>query len=249
MKAFVFAAGIGSRLKPFTDSHPKALAPIGSTTAVAMVIDKLIDAGADGILVNVHHFADQMVDYLAHRYGNAVEISDESEMLLDTGGAIAKAARQSQTIKNLAPDEPLVVHNADIITDFSIADMCANVDTSSAAVLVDPGRHSTRHLLFDNDKWLCAWENTSTGKIRPAGTDISTYTPTAFGGVHCLNRKIVDMIDEYCGSELHPFSVIDFYIERCCNNRNIKAFIPTTPYRWFDIGTPERLASAQASFS
>lgn len=249
MKAFVFAAGIGSRLKPFTDSHPKALAPIGNSTAVASVIDKLIDAGADGIVVNVHHFAEQLTSYLANRYGDIIEISDETDCLLETGGAIAKAARNSRVIAGLKADEPLIVHNADIITDFSIADMCHTCSQARGAVLVNPNRTTNRHLMFDADNFLCGWENTSTGKKRPADVDLSGLTATAFGGVHCLTRDVIDAINDYCGEQLHPFSIIDFYIDRCCGNNTIKAFMPAQSYRWFDIGTPEKLAQAQASFS
>ena len=115
MKGIVFAAGIGSRLKPFTDSHPKALAMIGERSLLEIVIDRMVSAGVDSIVVNAHHFAEQIFSFVRNRsFGVPVEISDESALLLDTAGAIAKIERDTSLLKNVPDNEPVLIHNSDI---------------------------------------------------------------------------------------------------------------------------------------
>ena len=245
MKAIVFAAGIGSRLRPFTDSHPKALAPVGDKVALEIVLERLISAGVDAIVVNVHHFAAQIVDYLSSRdYPVKIEISDESDVLLDTGGAIAKIYRRSNVLSALGDDEPVIVHNADIITDAPLAGLASTLSGADAALLVDPARESSRKFLFGTDGILRGWINKTKGTVRPGGLDVGGLTEAAFGGVHALNKAAIADISAYCG-DLHPFSITDYYIDRCADIR-IKGYIPTEHYKWFDIGTPERLEAAQA---
>lgn len=248
MKAVVFAAGKGTRLKPYTDYHPKALAPVGDTTALGLVIDRLVAAGVDRIYVNVHHFADQVIEYL-RRYEKSVSItiSDERNCLLETGGALVKLWREHLS-SELGQDELLLVHNADIITDFPVAEMAASVGNADAAVLVDSNRKTSRMLLFDNGLTLRGWINTSTDDIRPAGLDISDLKQAAFGGVHCFKRSSLAMINKYCGEELTPFSIINFYIDTCSDDITVKAYSPSCKYSWYDIGTPERLAKAQEAY-
>lgn len=249
MKGIVFAAGVGSRLKPFTDTHPKALAPVGADTALGFVIRRLVDAGADGVVVNVHHFAAQVTDWLAARdFGVPVEISDESPLLLDTGGALAKIYRESRIVASAAPDEPLIVHNADILTDFSLTALTQALADADAAVLVDAERASSRALLFDSDGRMRGWENVRDGIVRPEGIDPASFTPAAFGGVHAMRRGILADISAYCGTALHPFGIVPYYIDRCAD-LCIRACMPPKPYRWHDIGTPERLLMAQKTFS
>lgn len=250
MKALIFAAGIGSRLRPFTDSHPKALAPVGGNTALGMVMDRLLAAGADELYINVHHFAGQIKDWLASRPCPVpVHISDESEQLLDTGGGIVKIWRQSNLPYVLADDEPLVVHNADIITDISCDALCRAAAGGSGSVLADPARRSARLMLFDRRQWLRAWTNTATGDVRPADADIAGLTAAAFGGVHCMRRQLLQCIDNYCGPELHPFGIMDFYLDECTHSDMIRRFTPEKDYRWADIGTPERLKHANELFA
>ncbi len=247
MKSIVFAAGIGSRLKPFTDKHPKALAPIAGRAVLGLVIDKLIAAGADAIVVNVHHFANQIVDFLAtQHYPIPIEISDESNCLLDTGGGITKIFRESQSLAELAEDEPIIVHNADILTDFPIEEMLRfSCSTSAdAAIFVDPMRETSRKFLLDADGCLQGWMNKSTAALKPEGLDATILREAAFNGVHILTRDLLEDISSFCG-ELHPFSITDYYIARC-RERNIRAYVPSVSFRWFDIGTPERLAAAQS---
>ncbi len=248
MKAIVFAAGTGTRLKPFTDKHPKALAPVCGQPALGLVIGKLIAAGANGIVVNVHHFARQIVDFvLSHNYGVPIEISDESSLLLDTGGAIAKIYRESHIMATLGAEEPVVVHNADILTDFPINSLTDALTGNAAAILVNPSRESSRKFLFDSDSILRGWENKKTAVIRPANLITTGLHEAAFGGVHAIYRTTMRDISEYCGN-LHPFSITDYYIDVCGSCR-IKGFTPAGDFRWFDIGTPEKLEAAQSFLS
>lgn len=246
MKAIIFAAGKGTRLKPFTDSHPKALAPVGDKCILELVIDKLIAAGADGIIINVHHFASQITDILATKsYDIPIEISDETSCLLETGGALAKIARESRLLKDISDNESIIVHNSDILTDFPVRELCAAAENAGGAILVDPKRTTSRKFLFDSDKILRGWLNESTGAVRPTGIDPDAYTRAAFGGVHCIHRPLLDSISDYCGSELHPFSIVDFYMDVCTRDGSIKAYTPSQSFRWFDIGTAEHLAQVQ----
>lgn len=244
MKAVVFAAGLGTRLKPFTDTHPKALAPVGSSTALGLVLKKLVDAGADAIVVNVHHFASQVIEYItALDLPVHVEISDETSLLLDTGGALAKIYRESDMIANMAEDEPLVVHNADILTDFPLTDIADRMTGNAAAILVDPQRQSSRKLMFDSNWMLRGWLNKAKQIVKPTDLCSTGLTEAAFGGVHALSKKCIRRLSDYCGP-LHPFSIIDFYIDEC-HTLPFTAYIPDTPYQWYDIGNPERLEAAQ----
>lgn len=249
MKAVVFAAGMGTRLRPFTDSHPKALAPIGDTTALGLVVDRLIEVGADGIVVNVHHFAGQVTEWLgARHYAIPIEISDESDLLLDTGGALAKIYRESSIIARASADEAIVVHNADILTDAPVEGLAHVFDESDVSVLVDSTRKSSRRLLFDDNDRMAGWLDEKNGTVKPSGLDPAQYKAAAFGGVHAMRRAVLADISDYCGNELHPFGIIPYYIDRCAS-LTIRAYKPASLYGWYDIGTPERLATAQQAFT
>lgn len=250
MKAVVFAAGIGSRLKSFTDSHPKALAPLGGEPVLGRVMRKIADAGASGIIVNVHHFPEQIRAYLATvDLGVPVEISDESDLLLDTAGGLAKIYRQSAIPGGMAPGETILLHNADIWTDFPLGELIGQhlASGADATLLADPGRASSRAFLFDNGGRLRGWRNTAKGIVRPEGLDTSALVPAAFGGVHVISGAMVAKISDYVGSELHPAGITDFYIDSC-GALDIRRYTPAAPYRWHDIGTTEKLAAAEAEF-
>lgn len=247
MIAVIFAAGIGSRLKPFTDSHPKALAPLGGEPVLVRVARKLLDAGARRIIVNVHHFPQQIVDVLAAQpFADRIEISDESDLLLDTGGALCRIGRQSAAFASVDDNEPVVAHNADIYTDFPLDEMLAahKAGGADATILVDPARSSTRHFLFDKGGALRGWENTAKGITRPDALDTAGLTAAAFGGVHVLSPAVVRRL---ASEPLRPFSITDWYIDRC-GDTAIRAFTPSAPFHWHDIGTPEKLAAAQTLF-
>lgn len=247
MIAVIFAAGIGSRLKPFTDSHPKALAPLGGEPILVRVALKLLDAGARGIIVNIHHFPQQIVDVLASQpFADRIEISDESDLLLDTGGALCKIGRRSELFASAADDEPVVVHNADIYTDFPLEEMIEahKSGDADATILVDPARSSSRHFLFDTSGTLRGWENTARGITRPDALATAGLTAAAFGGVHVLAPAVIRRL---AAEPLRPFSITDWYIDHC-GDTAIRAFTPCARFHWHDIGTPEKLAAAQKLF-
>lgn len=243
MKAIVFAAGIGSRLKPFTLHHPKALAPVNGTPALELVVERLKAAGVDELVINVHHFAEQVRDFVAARdnFGIRVHISDESDRLLETGGALVKAAEW------LKSDSPFIVHNADIVTNLDLRGMYESHLRSGADVtLLATDRKTSRYLFFDKDgDRLRGWINEKTGEVRPAGfvPDPESMNKLAFGGVHVIDPKVLDMLAEYREPGT-PFSLTPFYVDECGNLR-IHAYSPDPDkFVWADIGTPESLQHA-----
>lgn len=239
----VFAAGLGTRLKPFTLSHPKALVEVGGQPMLKRVITKLRDAGISEIVVNVHHFASQIIDYLRdnNNFGIDIRISDETGMLLDTGGGIKAAAKW-------LGDDDIIVHNADILTDFPIREMIDNFyRNDSDATLLAAKRDTSRYLLFDADKIMRGWTNIKTGQVRPEGIATAGLSSLAFGGVHVISKRMLPLISNFT-TEAVPFSIIDFYISYC-ETRRFSAFTPTEEYLWHDIGKPESLEKAQAALS
>lgn len=248
MKALIFAAGIGSRLKPFTDSHPKALARVGGKPMLQRVIEKLRDAGADRIVVNVHHFASQIEQFIETNcsFGADIAVSDESELLLDTGGGLLKA----ENLLQATTGEPIVLHNADILTDAPVKEMVdAHLATGADATLLASVRESSRRLYFDHGGRLRGWRNERTGDCRPSGFHPELhggYHPLAFNGVHVVSPSLFPYLRSYAEKRGKVFSITDFYIETA-EKLCIRPFGPATPYMWHDIGTPEKLARAEAA--
>ena len=241
MKGLIFAAGLGTRLHPITLTKPKALVEVGGVPMLGRVISKLKDFGVTDLTVNVFHFANQVIDYIKanNSFGIDIHISDERPTLLDTGGGIVRARRW------LEGSEPILIHNADIFTDFDIAHMLAVHESSrSAATLLASLRISSRYLLFDSEGTMQGWTNKSTGEVKPEGLVAESLTPLAFGGVHIISPSILPLLADY-GKEV--FSIIPFYIDFCKKLR-ITAHIPAQPYNWIDIGKPESLAIARQLF-
>ncbi len=244
MQAMIFAAGIGSRLKPFTNEHPKALAPVAGIPALERVIRKLKSAGVVHMVVNVHHFAEQIVDFLHDNsdFGCDIVVSDESDMLLDTGGGLLKA----QALFN--SNEPILLHNADIVTDFPIAEMMAwHASTGADVTLMTSNRKSSRMLYFDDLQRLRGWKNLSTEQTIPAGLNVAGLSPQAFGGVHIVNPTVLPRLAEYAAANGAKFSIVPFYLH-CMNDLKIVNYTPTESFNWFDIGTPEKLKEAELKF-
>lgn len=241
MKAMIFAAGLGTRLKPYTDHHPKALVTVQGVPMLERIITKLKVIGVSEIVVNVHHFANQILDFLKSNddFGIKIHISDESQCLLDTGGGIL-AAR-----KWLDKDtEPFIVHNADILTDIPIKEMydCARCDGAMATLLVAK-RDTSRYLLFDQSHKMHGWTNIKTGEVKPSNLNITGLNPLAFGGVHILSPKIFEFLANYKPSDA-PFPIMDFYINYC-SIFNIYGFMTPKQCFWHDIGKPEALRKAE----
>ncbi len=239
MKALIFAAGLGTRLKPFTLEHPKALVPVGGVPMLGRVINKLTSCGVTEIVVNVHHFADQIIDYInRNNFDVTIHISDERDKLLDTGGGVLKAREW------LDGDEPFIVHNADILTDVDILDMYkSHLNSSADVTLLCAARNTARYFFFDKDsKRLAGWANIQTGETRPAGfVPQDGMMQRAFNGVHIMSPSIFKVLEHY--SSEPKFSISNFYIDRL-HDLSICAYCPDYEYNWLDVGKPETLAIA-----
>lgn len=240
MKAMIFAAGLGTRLAPLTDTCPKALIEVGGKPMLRRVIDRLVSAGVSRIVVNVHHHADMVKDYLSSNdFGVEVLVSDESDMLLDTGGGVVKA------ISMLDGDEPVMLYNADIFSDFPIEDMLsAHLAGRADVTLLTQDRNTSRYLLFDDSGIMKGWCNKSTGEVRsPFDTDVvSSCSPLAFGGVHIVNPEVLQKLKSYNPKD--KFSITPFYIDSC-DTLSIRSYQPAEKYTWVDIGRPDSLAFAR----
>ena len=233
----IFAAGLGTRLKPLTDHIPKALVPVAGKPMLEHVIGKLKSAGFDEIVINVHHFADQIIDFLKEKdnFGIRIWISDESEELLDTGGGIKKAAPYF--------DEPFLVHNADILSNIDLKAMYNYHLTSSndATLLVSP-RKTVRNLLFDEGNRLQGWVNKDTLQTKPEGF---VYHPEvqkeyAFGGIHVISPTLFKyMGDGWTGK----FSIMDFYL-KTCHEAQLGGYVKED-LQLIDIGKLDTLAKAE----
>lgn len=230
MKAMIFAAGLGTRLRPLTNDKPKALIEIRGKTLLEITVNKLIQNGFDKIVINVHHFAEQIISYLADKKFKAkIEISDESKRLLDTGGGLKKA-------RNFFEDgQPFLVHNVDIITDLNLRDLYqAHQKNNSIATVAVRNRKSSRYLLFDQQKILCGWENVKTGE-RIISRSKENLEQFAFSGIHVIDPKLFKYFPE-----IEKFSIIDVYLS-AARKEKIKAFLHNYSF-WQDVGKVEDLA-------
>lgn len=232
MKAMILAAGLGTRLKPLTDSRPKVLLKAGPYTLLEFAIRKLKASGFDELIINVHHFAPMVVDYLYRNanFGCKITISDESEVLLDTGGAIAKAAWFFDNNK------PFLIYNADIVSNMDLGDFYrSHLAGDSLATLSVRSRKTKRYLLFDDNMRLCGWENIATGEKRIA-IPIAEAQPFAFSGIHAISPKFLPLLDK------GRFSIIDTYLKLAAEYP-ISGRVDHSPL-WADAGKPESLGLA-----
>ena len=229
MKAIIFAAGLGSRLKPLTDHTPKALLKIDEKPLLAHAIEKLQQAGVTEIIVNVHHLAEQIISYLEnnHYHGITFSISDERDLLLDTGGGLKKAA------PFFNDDQPFFAYNVDILTDLNLSEMMNfHRKQNALATLAVSDRATTRYLLFDNAMQLKGWTNMKTNETIPQNVDIETFQRRAFSGIHVINPKLLPLLDKDGN-----FPIIPEYL-RLCSEHAIAGYDHTGSY-WEDMGKPE----------
>ena len=200
MNAMIFAAGLGTRLKPFTDSHPKALLPLAGKPLLQWQIEQLRAAGITDIVVNVHHFAEQIISYLqAHDFGCHIRISDERAALLDTGGGLRKAMHEAPCAN---PNAPWLVCNVDILSTIRLPQFIQSHRHEDLATLVVSQRQTQRYLLFDADQRLKGWTNITTGEYRPQ----TLYTPLIAVNsplISSSENKINDSLTSINGGEKH----------------------------------------------
>ncbi|MBQ9466981.1 MAG: NTP transferase domain-containing protein [Muribaculaceae bacterium] len=246
MKAMIFAAGLGTRLRPLTNDRPKALVEVAGKTLLEHTIDSVVAAGCTTVVVNVHHFADKVIAAIdaLRRPGVDILVSDERDLLLETGGGIVAATRM------LDGSEPILVHNVDIITRG--LDLRAIVDNhlasgAMATLLVKP-RDTQRYLLFDDVMKMHGWTNIATGACRPEGLqagELAAMRRLAFGGIHVLSPGIIEPLQVYARQHGPAFSIMDFYIDKC-HDYHFAGYEQAAPYDWLDVGKPETLAKAEA---
>lgn len=234
MKAMIFAAGMGTRLKPFTDSKPKALAEVNGITLLEHAIVKLLNCGIRDIVINVHHFSDQIISFLKSKnnFNANIIISDESNELLDTGGGLLKA------LPLLGYHEPVLAYNVDVISDIDLDALIENhYQSGASATLAVRKRETSRYLLFDENLKLSGWENTAKGEKIIIHQNYNEPKRLAFSGIQVIDPKLI-METSFTGK----FSVIDLYLEQGIYHRII-GFVHDEGF-WIDAGKPENLTEA-----
>ncbi|HEX6914845.1 MAG TPA: nucleotidyltransferase family protein [Chitinophagaceae bacterium] len=238
MKAMILAAGLGTRLKPWTDLHPKALAPVLGKSLLQRNIEYLQQSGITEVIVNVHHFADQIIDAIESNkgWGSRVTISDETEAVLETGGGLKKAGWYFRDSNDF------VVMNVDILTDLNLTAMIQQHQNSEAlATLAVTERNTSRYLLFNDAGQLCGWRNNATGEEKIAMQSLE-MKPKAFSGIHVIRTELL----EYLRRE-GKFSMIDVYLD-LAKDHFIQAF-DHSDSRFIDVGKPESIEKAERMFS
>ena len=238
MKAMIFAAGLGTRLKPITDTMPKALVPVCGQPLLHHVITKLVAAGYDDLVVNVHHYPDRIIHYLhSHEFGAKIAVSDERDFLRETGGGIRYAAPL------LSCGEPFLVHNVDIVSNLDLKWLREQHRPGALATVVVSERKTQRYLLFDDDGRLKGWTNIATGEVRSPYPDIDPdrCRKLAFAGIHLISPAIFEAFDQLGFGE--RFSIMDFYIQACAAYP-IYAAVPPD-FTMVDVGKKETLSEAE----
>ena len=235
MQAIIFSAGFGTRLKPFTDSKPKALVEAGGKPVLQWNIEKLIAAGCNHIVVNVHHFPGQIVEFLNrnNNFGINILISHEQDEILDTGGGLVKAAPL------FLPGEPVIAHNTDVISNLDLKNLMNHHKGSRPlATLVVRNRNTRRYLLFDNQMKLRGWENWDTGEVKlSAGFHREELRPLAFSGIHIISHEIFPLLQPS-----GRFPIVDAYLSLASTGL-ITGYEDNSSV-WMDIGKPEQLREA-----
>lgn len=258
MQSMIFAAGLGTRLKPLTDRIPKALVRVGGKPLIEYVLKNLVAAGSKRIVVNVHHFANQIIEYLQQNdFGVDIRVSDETEMLLDTGGGIKNAAPFFNT------SEPVLIHNVDILSN---VDLCAlynyaceaEIEQKVDAVLLVSLRKTKRYLIFNKDMRLVGWTNVDTGEVKspyetlheltftqPYDNNNVTneqygYTLFAFSGIHVIGNKVFEAMNE-CSAN---FPIMDFYLQYAKDLHFVGKV--KNNLKLMDVGKLDTLAEADA---
>ena len=246
MNALIFAAGLGTRLKPLTDTMPKAMVPLDGKPLVQILIERLKSIGVTDIVINVHHFAQQIIDFVRanQSFGINIQFSDETDMLLETGGGLKKAAR-------LFPDDqPILVHNVDILSN---ADLLSLYENATATTLLVSERKTQRYLLFDQDNRLVGWTNIATSEVKSPypkikalenGGQLSIIDAQlkmfAFSGIQVFYPSLLPLMDAWQGK----FSIISFYLSICDKVPIHGLFNPQL--QLLDVGKLDTIAKAEA---
>lgn len=236
MKALIFAAGKGTRLKPFTDHHPKALAKVNGVSLLERNIKYLQSYGINDFVINVHHFGNQIIEFLKdnQNFGSHIQISDEKDQLLETGGGLVFAR------KFLDFEEDFLILNADILTDLNITEFVKyHQEKKDFATLAVSDRKSSRKLLFNQEMVLRGWVNIDTGEQRLAEFN-KGFKPLAFSGIHCINPAIFSKI-----KRTGKFSIMEEYLD-LMHTEKIHGFEHQA--KLIDVGKPESVMEAEKHF-
>ncbi|MGA8538172.1 MAG: nucleotidyltransferase family protein [Terriglobales bacterium] len=237
MKAMILAAGLGTRLRPLTDDRPKALVELNGRTLLEITLSRLRNFGVSEAIINVHHFADTVVEYLKvnRNFGMRIEVSRE-EVLLDTGGGLKKAAYFLLEDSGRA-DEPFIVHNVDVLSTIDLQRMVSfHAENHALATLAVQDRKTSRHLLFDDQHQLCGRQLFSNQPELVRGCQQAQAL--AFSGIHVVSPRLLKMM-----SEDGAFSIITSYLRLAAEGERIVAF-RADQYYWRDLGKPENVAQA-----
>lgn len=245
MKTLIFAAGLGTRLKPLTDTMPKALVPVCGRPLIEHVSRKLKTSGVESAVVNVHHFADMIEEWVAAQDIIPMTVSDERECLLETGGGILHARRYLEGCGHF------LIHNVDIISDLDIAWFASQIRENSMATLLVSDRKTSRYLLFDPDTMrLVGWTNVTTGEIKSPypDLDMTKCLKMAFSGIHMMSDTVFDVMDSYVREKgLDPvsprFPIMDFYLSVCAE-KGIYGVV-ANELELVDVGKLDTLEEAQ----
>ena len=236
MKAMIFAAGQGTRLKPLTNTIPKALVGIGGITLLERCIMYLKNYDINDITVNIHHFGQQIRDFLQenNNFGITIHLSDETDQLLDTGGGILKARHF------LEGNDPVLLINVDVLTNLNLSRLArAHDEQMPLASLVVRKRRTSRYLMFDKNMQLAGWKNVDTGETKVCrGDTIKAAVPFAFSGIHLIQPELFSKI-----TETGKFSVIDLYL-RLAASEKIMAYDDRESI-WMDLGKYEEIGKAE----
>jgi NDP-sugar pyrophosphorylase family protein len=235
----ILAAGLGTRLRPLTNDRPKALVEVARHTLLEITIRRLASFGIREVIVNVHHFADMVVEYLKknNNFGMRIDISREDDVLLDTGGGLKQAAWFF--LQDRQPSEPFLLHNVDVISTIDFARMLQfHRDNDALATLAVQQRETSRHLLFDDRGRLCGRQTGANPPevVRPS----QQLLALAFSGIHIISPQLLSLI-----TEQGVFSIVTTYLRLAAEGHRILAF-PADDYYWRDLGKPENMVQVSA---
>lgn len=236
-RAMILAAGLGSRLKPWTDSHPKALAVVNGKSLLQRNVEYLQQHGIFNVIVNVHHFAYQIISAITQNkgWGSSITISDETGAVLETGGGLKKAGWYFEN------EESFVLMNVDVLTDMNLTAMMAEQkQQGSLATLATTNRQTSRYFLFDNNHTLCGWRNIKTGEEKIMRT-AEILIQKAFSGIHVINNRMLPLIQQE-----GKFSMVDVYLSLA--KQNIIRSFDHSSSKFIDVGKPESMVHAEEMF-
>lgn len=235
MQAFIPAAGLGTRLRPLTDHRPKAMIEIDGVPLLKIAIDNLIRQGISRIVVNVHHFPDMIIDYIvSHTWEVPISISDERDLLLDTGGGLKKAS------SFMADDEPVLIHNVDVLSTIDLNQLLSlHKEKNDLATLAVSERKTSRYLLFDQRDKLTGWANTTSGETKWVSAPATQCKQFAFSGIAIVEPTFLSQMPVAD----KPYPIIPVYLEMAKSNRI--SYFQHSSNAWFDVGTPQKLDAAK----